>query len=371
MRGLAVHNLVKRLGDNLVVDNVSFDVGEGEFFVLLGPSGGGKSTLLRLISGLETPDSGEVTIAGRDVTQMPSRQRNVGMVFQDYGLYPNMNVAQNIAYGLEARGGLPRQEIEQRVTQAAGMLGLGDMLKRSIVDLSGGEQQRVALARVMVKDSDAYLFDEPLANLDPKLRYKARRDIQAIHRRKGKPSLYVTHDQAEAIAMADRIGIMARSHLQQVGTVDELLQKPANMFVASFMGTPPMNLVPARIEREQGNLRVRADGVTVVLPDTWAQAADRHRTDQVVLGIPPDGLAPGGKAGDDNVITGETRNVEPLIGETILNLRTADGRSLAAQYEDFGDSTASPGDVVHLAVNPERIRLFDPESEQALARQGA
>jgi multiple sugar transport system ATP-binding protein len=242
------------------------------------------------------------------------------------------------------------------------------MLQRSIVDLSGGEQQRVALARVMARDADAYLFDEPLANLDPKLRFQARRDILAMHRRKGKPSLYVTHDQAEAIAMADRIGIMARSHLQQVGTVDDLLHEPANMFVAAFMGTPPMNLVPAAVDRSSGMVRVRADGLSVVLPGAWARAVDRLRDGQVMLGIRPDGLAPGGAEGHDNVVSGEVRNVEPLIGETILNLRTAGGLALAAQYEDLGDTFINAGEVAHLAIDPERIRLFDPETELALAR---
>lgn len=368
MSGLAVRNLVKRLGGNLVVDDVSFEIGEGEFFVLLGPSGGGKSTILRLISGLETPDSGQVMIAGRDVTGLPSRQRNVGMVFQDYGLYPNMNVGQNISYGLEARGGLPKKEIEQRVAQAAGLLGLGEMLPRSIVDLSGGEQQRVALARVMVKDSDAYLFDEPLANLDPKLRYLARRDILSLHRQKRKPSLYVTHDQSEAIAMADRIGIMARSHLQQVGTADDLLHEPANLFVAGFMGTPPMNLVPAAIERTGGTVRVRTDGLSVALPEPWARAVERQSPDSVVLGIRPDGLMPGATPGDENVVTGKARNVEPLIGETVVNLRLGNGPSVSAVIDDFGHDPIYPGDVLHLAINPERIRLFDPETEQVLTR---
>ncbi|MBE2272082.1 MAG: ABC transporter ATP-binding protein, partial [Anaerolinea sp.] len=208
MGQLEVVNLTKTLGGRKVIDRVSFTVEDGEFFVLLGPSGCGKSTLLRLICGLESADSGEIYSSGVNITGFSPRERNLGMVFQDYGLYPNMNVYQNIAYGLEARN-VPKAEIEKRIPAAAEKLGLSALLRQNITELSGGEQQRVALARAMVKDADAYLYDEPLSNLDPKLRHKARTDIVAVHNLKRKPSVYVTHDQSEAFAMADRIAILS------------------------------------------------------------------------------------------------------------------------------------------------------------------
>ena len=217
MSGLQVNHLTKQLAGNTIVDDVSFEIADAEFFVLLGPSGGGKTTILRLICGLEAPDSGTIVIDGRDVTTSPPRERNIGMVFQEYGLYPNMDVFHNVAYGLEARG-VPKAEVRERVTQAAAVLGLSTMLGQSVVDLSGGEQQRVALARALAKDASVYLYDEPLSNLDAKLRHHTRRQIMDIHQRKRKPSLYVTHDQGEALAMADRIGVMAKGRLQQVGT---------------------------------------------------------------------------------------------------------------------------------------------------------
>ena len=225
MSGLQVDRLTKQLAGNTIVDDVSFEIADAEFFVLLGPSGGGKTTILRLICGLEAPDSGTIVIDGRDVTTSPPRERNIGMVFQEYGLYPNMDVFHNVAYGLEARG-VPKAEVRERVTQAAEVLGLSTMLGQSVVDLSGGEQQRVALARALAKDASVYLYDEPLSNLDAKLRHHTRRQIMDIHQRKRKPSLYVTHDQGEALAMADRIGVMAKGRLQQVGTPEQLLDDP-------------------------------------------------------------------------------------------------------------------------------------------------
>ncbi|MHB0966163.1 MAG: ABC transporter ATP-binding protein, partial [Bellilinea sp.] len=256
MGQLEVQNLVKSYGSKEVIANISFSVRDGEFFVLLGPSGGGKSTILKVISGIEKADSGRILLADRDITNIPPRDRNVGMVFQDYGLYPHMNVFENIAYGLEARG-MPRAEIATRVKESADRLGLTPLIDRVIVDLSGGEQQRVSLARALAKDAEVYLFDEPISNLDPKLRAQARRDIIMLHRMKQKPSLYVTHDQNEALAIADRIAIIAQGKLQQVGTSNDLIQNPANLFVAGFIGTPPMNLLSGILATDgQGQLQV-------------------------------------------------------------------------------------------------------------------
>ena len=369
MGALEVRDLVKRLGGNTVVDRVSFTVPDGEFFVLVGASGSGKSTLLRLICGLEQPDSGQILLDGRDVTGLPARERNLGMVFQDYGLYPNMDVFQNIAYGLEARG-MPRQEIEQRVTQAAGMLGLGELLRRPIGELSGGEQQRVALARALAKDASAYLFDEPLSNLDPKLRHQARRDITALHRAKRKPSIYVTHDQTEALAMADRIAVLAHGQLQQVGTPEDLLHAPENMYVARFIGSPPMNLVWGQAEPQGGGFTFRADGLALPLPERWSTAL-RGRADQrVVLGFRPDALLAGGQPSpyeQTAPISGTVTDVEALVGEMVVTLRVGEQVELAALFTDDGLAEPEIGQPLEVRLSLDGIRLFDPDSERALA----
>jgi multiple sugar transport system ATP-binding protein len=362
--GLEVRELTKELGGKTVVANVAFEVSEGEFFVLLGPSGGGKTTILRLICGLEAPDSGTILVDGRDVTHLPSRERNVGMVFQEYGLYPSMDVYHNIAYGLEVRG-VPDKEVRQRVTDAAEVLDLTPLLKSSVVDLSGGEQQRVALARALAKDASVYLYDEPLSNLDPKLRHRTRRHIMDIHHRKRKPSLYVTHDQGEALAMADRIGVMARGRLQQVGTPEQLLDAPANLFVASFVGSPPMNLIRGTPVLEESGYLLSTAGARMPLPRAWKPVLDDYGTRDVIVGIRPDGLAL--SADTPDAITAEVQDVEALIGETTVAFRLPSGVGLFGVFADAADDL-SPGQTVQLDVDTDRVELFDPETEQSLRR---
>ena len=370
MSGLEVRGLVRRLGNHLAVDGMSFTVGEGEFFVLLGPSGCGKTTTLRIICGLEQPDAGEVFIGGRPVTGLPSRDRNLGMVFQEYGLYPSMDVFGNMAYGLQARGKVPRKEIESRVQAAAEKLDLTALLPQPITDLSGGEQQRVALGRAMVKDADAYLFDEPLSNLDPKLRHRLRRDIMAIHREKGKPSVYVTHDQSEAFAMGDVVAVIANGKVQQVGPPHELVEKPANVFVASFVGTPPMNLLPARLQADNGSFVALAHDAALALPADCGPALARYGKETVTVGIRPDAfvLRSDDEAADGagGTLRGEVTDVEPLIGETVVRMRTAEATQLAAVFRAGEEGTLGPGDVVRVGVDTGGMRLFDPDSEQAL-----
>jgi len=363
MNGLSIQNLRKSLGGSLVVDDVSFDVQEGEFFVLLGPSGGGKTTMLRLICGLEQVDGGKILIDDRDITTAPSRDRNLAMVFQEYGLYPNMDVYHNIAYGLETRG-MPRNEIKARVAEAAEALDITPLVNRPIADLSGGEQQRVALARAMAKDASLYLFDEPLSNLDPKLRVHARRQIMMVHRRKQKASLYVTHDQVEALAMANRIGIMAEGKLQQVGTPDDLVHDPANLFVARFIGTPPMNLVPGSVQLGVEGHRVVAPGISITLPNDWRPAVDRYGKDEVVIGIRPDALTMGESSAAS--LVGEIVDVEPLIGETVVVLQLDGGNTISAVLDDDNVNDLAPGTTFRGAIDVDRVRLFDPATEQAL-----
>ncbi len=364
MAGLEIVGLTKAFGGETVVDDVSFEVAEGEFFVLLGPSGGGKTTVLRLICGLERPDAGRIAISGREVTGLPPRERDLAVVFQEYGLYPNMDVYGNIAYGLEARG-TPREEVRRRVTEVAQVLGLGDMLRLGVVDLSGGEQQRVALARAMARDASAYLYDEPLSNLDPKLRHQARRNILEIHRRKRRPSLYVTHDQSEAIAVADRIGVISHGRLQQVGTAEDLLDRPANTFVARFIGTPPMNLLTGALHREDERYRVVSDGASVSLPRSWNPILDAYGKAQVILGIRPDAMRPDSSMRGEGVVTGEVANVEPLIGETLITLRLGGSEVLTAALEAGAEGFVA-GEAVQLGVMTDGIGLFDAETGESL-----
>jgi ABC-type sugar transport system ATPase subunit len=374
MKSLEIQGLTKRFGSNVVLNNLNLTVEEGEFFVLLGPSGGGKSTILKLICGIEIPDAGRILLNGRDITALPPRNRNLGMVFQDYGLYPHMNVFENIAYGLEARG-MPRDEVSRRVKEAAEKLGLTPMIERIIVDLSGGEQQRVALARALAKDADLYLFDEPLSNLDPKLRAQARRDIIMVHRAKHKPSLYVTHDQTEALAISDRIAIIAKGELQQVGTADDLIQRPANVFVAGFIGTPAMNLQRGILAADGGSYRVEiCPGVSVHLAPEWKSALQKYSGSQVMLGIPPAAFLPPAAAVDEshgpvNHIEGVVDFVEPLVSEVIVGFKLAEDIAVSALFVNVDEAGFLPGTHMRIGLDGEQVCLFDPESGNAILRE--
>ncbi|MBA4865658.1 ABC transporter ATP-binding protein [Streptomyces sp. PSKA54] len=363
MPGLEVRDLVKRLGDHTAVDGLSFQVEEGEFFVLLGPSGCGKSTTLRMVCGLEQPDEGQVLVGGREVTGLPPRERNLGMVFQEYGLYPSMDVFGNMAYGLQAQGGMREDEIRRRVEEAAERLGLTRYLASPITDLSGGEQQRVALGRAMVKDADAYLYDEPLSNLDPKLRHRVRRDILAMHRDKGKPTVYVTHDQTEAFAMGDRVAVIARGRVQQIAPATELAENPANMFVASFVGSPPMNLLEGRVRQDGAGLSVVVEDAVVELPEHWRAPLARLGGDHVVVGLPPASF----RITADGGLKGEITDIEALIGETVVRLRTPAGSEVTAVFRDGEEGQLAVHDTLTMSVISNDVRLFDPSTERALS----
>src|SRR3954452_5948080 len=244
MATVEVRNLTKQFGDNPpAVDGVDLASTDGEFLVLLGPSGCGKTTLLRMIGGLEAPSSGDVLIGGRRVTDLPPRARQIAMVFQSYALYPHMTVFNNIAFPLRAAG-LPKAEQAQRVNWAAGILGIDQLLQRKPRQLSGGQRQRVALARALVREPTVFLLDEPLSNLDAQRRASARDELQEFQRRVGTTTIYVTHDQVEAMGMGDRIAVMDQGRIRQLGSPEEIYDDPADTFVATFLGSPPMNLVP-------------------------------------------------------------------------------------------------------------------------------
>lgn len=368
MSKLEVQGIVKRFGNNLVVDRISFHVDDGEFFVLLGPSGGGKTTILRIICGLEQPDDGQIYLGGRDITRLSPRQRNVGMVFQDYGLYPSMDVYGNIAYGLENRR-MPRDEIQKRVAEAAEKLKLTPLLRRSIADLSGGEQQRVALARILARDADLFLYDEPLVNLDPKLRYQARRDILAVHKLRQVPSVYVTHDQSEAFAIGSRIAVIANGHLQQVGTAAELLEAPANLFMARFIGSPPMNLLSGELSSRDGQAVIQTQDVAFPLPLKWKGVWEQQQNTQLVLGIPPQALVPEWQLAHTEdalcIISTEVADLEPLIGEIIFYLKLASGKTVAVLWSE-PETLPTVGETLQVGINQQSFQLFDAATELAL-----
>lgn len=255
MAGLALKEVSKRFGGALVLDKLSLDIAADEFLVVLGPSGCGKSTLLRVIAGLESIDSGVIEIDGRRVDQLPPGKRGVAMVFQGYALYPHMTVRQNIAFGL-VNVGVPREETERRIGEVARMLEMQSLLDRLPAELSGGQRQRVAIGRAIVKQPKVFMFDEPLSNLDAALRTRMRQEIASLHRRLGTAMIFVTHDQTEAMTLADRIVVMNQQRIEQVGTPLEIYRNPASVFVAGFVGSPAMNILPASSVGEAGELRI-------------------------------------------------------------------------------------------------------------------
>ena len=283
MAEITIKNVVKTYGDGFAaVNDVSLDIADGEFMILVGPSGCGKSTLLRMIVGLEDITSGDVLIKGERVNDKAPRNRNLAMVFQNYALYPHLSVFENIAFPLRLRGGLSDEEITRKVQTAAETLELTEHLDRKPANLSGGQRQRVAMGRAIVREADAFLFDEPLSNLDAKLRGQMRTEILRMQRRMGTTTVYVTHDQTEAMTLGDRVAVLRKGLLQQVATPRELYERPVNMFVAGFIGSPPMNFIPGTLEDGKLNLPF----VSIDLPDDMRAAVAPR--DHVMIGIRPE-----------------------------------------------------------------------------------
>src|SRR5919197_4518167 len=303
MASVAIHNVRKAFGSTPVIHGVDISIRDGEFVVLVGPSGCGKSTLLRMIAGLENITSGEIRIGDRVVNAMPPKERDVAMVFQNYALYPHMTVAANMGFSLKLRGA-PKREIAARVKRAAEILGLAHLLERYPRQLSGGQRQRVAMGRAIVRDPQVFLFDEPLSNLDAKLRVQMRTEIKALHQRLRTTSIYVTHDQVEAMTMADRIVVMHDGRVEQIGTPLELYDHPANLFVAGFIGSPAMNMLGGSID---GNAFVAADGARIDLRTVPANSDGRP----VTLGVRPEHFHL-----DPNGLPAEILTVEPTGSET-------------------------------------------------------
>ncbi|MEU7141841.1 ABC transporter ATP-binding protein [Nocardia sp. NPDC046473] len=352
MARLRIDKVSKQFGATYAVREVSLDIADGEFLVLLGPSGCGKSTLLRMIAGLEDPTGGLILLDDNDITHRAPQQRDLAMVFQSYALYPHLTVAKNIGFPLRARR-TPRTKIAERVAEVAGILGLGELLRRKPGALSGGQRQRVALARAMVRDPGAFLMDEPLSNLDAKLRSATRAELIALHRRLGATFLYVTHDQVEAMTMADRIALLNEGQVEQVGTPTELYDRPRSTFVAGFLGAPPMNLFPGVVTERGGKLFLAADGIDVELSIT---ADDFGTSVDVIAGIRPEHLRLDMAAAD---IRGEVTMVENLGSEELIHFTTGD-HTLCARAPRPAEVHAD--DSIGLRVDPAHIHLFDPES---------
>jgi multiple sugar transport system ATP-binding protein len=330
MASVRVRNLQKHFGSVKAVDNMDLEIEDGEFVAFLGPSGCGKTTTLRMISGLEIPTGGTIHIGERDVTNLPPRSRDVAMVFQDYALYPHMTIHDNIGYPLKVRGTNP-DEVSRRVRDVAQNLQITPLLQRRPGQLSGGQQQRTALARAVVHSAQVFLFDEPLSNLDAKLRLEARAFIKHLQREVGVTAIYVTHDQSEAMGLADRIVVMNAGKIMQVGNPLEIYRRPANTFVASFIGNPPMNLLPCTIDIAARTLTI--DGQFTLRPEPFNAPAGVSAGQPLLLGIRPEHIAIGTEP-DDNALPAEIYVVQTLGGEVLISARVGEHLVAVRVFED-------------------------------------
>ncbi|MFC4551313.1 MULTISPECIES: ABC transporter ATP-binding protein [Halorussus] len=347
-------------GRIVAVDDIHLDVEDGEFITVVGPSGCGKSTTLRMIAGLERPTAGRIFVDGEDVTAVHARERDVAMVFQNYALYPHKTVAQNMAFGLRMSTDLSKDERREKVRETAEMMGIEDLLDQKPDELSGGQKQRVALGRAIVRDPDVFLFDEPLSNLDAKLRTTMRTEIQRLQDELGTTSIYVTHDQEEAMTMGDRIVILDGGELQQTGVPTEVYDDPANEFVAGFVGSPSMNFLTVAVEQEGGTTRlVGADGFDYELADERLRSAVRGR-DRVRLGVRPEDVSVAGPGREAVETTVEV--VEPVGSDNYLHL------GLGEDFIARVDSGVQPtrGETVHVAFDANDVHLFDAEDGESL-----
>ncbi len=355
MAAVELRKVVKSYdGKTNVIHGIDLDIEKGEFVVFVGPSGCGKSTLLRMIAGLEGISGGEIRIGGEVVNDKPPRHRDIAMVFQDYALYPHKTLYDNMAFGLRLRK-TPEDEIRRRVMEAAKLLRIDHMLDRRPAALSGGQRQRVAVGRAIVRQPKVFLFDEPLSNLDAQLRHEMRTEIKRLHQRLGATMIYVTHDQVEAMTLADRIAVLSAGHKMQYDTPDAIYNRPAAIFVAGFTGAPPMNLVDAEVADGHADL---GGGVRVPLPAKLASRGGARK-----LGVRPENLRLAPEPGD-LVLPATVSLLEPLGAETLVTLKLGASEVIARAPAAFRDA---PGTPLKLHVQPSHLHLFDPQSGAALA----
>jgi multiple sugar transport system ATP-binding protein len=341
------------------VDDLNLDIEDGEFLVLVGPSGCGKTTALRCVAGLEDITSGLLRIGDRVVNRVPSKDRDIAMVFQSYALYPHMTVFDNLAFGLKLMK-TPKEEIKRRVDEAAKVLDLGKLLDRKPKALSGGQRQRVALGRAIVREPSAFLMDEPLSNLDAKLRVQTRAEILRLQQRLGVTTIYVTHDQVEAMTMGDRIAVMSLGVLQQVGSPEQLYVNPVNVFVAAFIGSPAMNFATARAE----NGALKLGGTVLELTGRAAKAAEEHSGKDLLLGFRPEDLELGLSDGSAVMRIPSKVDVVEYLGHEELIHAQAEGHEIVALVPS--EKKVQVGDAVEFAIPGEKLHVFDPETEASL-----
>ncbi len=362
MVSVRVVNLTKRFGDVVAVDRVTFEVKDKEFVVLLGPSGSGKTTTLRMIAGLETPDEGEIYIGKQLVNDLPPKDRDIAMVFQSYALYPHMTVYENLAFPLRIRK-YPKEEIDRKIREVAELLRISHLLNRKPKQLSGGEQQRVALGRALVREPKVFLMDEPLSNLDAKLRVYMRAELKKMQKELGITTIYVTHDQAEAMTMADRIAVYNRGRIQQMATPEELYHKPANLFVAGFIGAPGMNFFDAVLKRKNGEVILDAGEFKLTLPLSLIEAAHIEEMPiEVVMGIRPEHIRVHKEKVPQSIET-EVYVVEPLGSETIIDFKMGE---TIYKIKYHGEMRLNTGDKIYIAFDLNKIHLFDKKTGKAI-----
>ena len=369
MARVILRHVTKRYpGDVVAVQDADIEVGDREFMVLVGPSGCGKTTTLRMIAGLEEITEGEIVIGDRRVNRVPPKDRDIAMVFQNYAIYPHMTVYNNMAFGLKQRR-VPRDEIRRRVAEAARILGIEDLLERRPKALSGGQRQRVAVGRAIVRDPAVFLFDEPLSNLDAKLRVEMRKELKLLHRRLKATIVYVTHDQTEAMTLGDRVCVMNAGRIEQIGAPIEVYDHPRTRFVAGFIGSPPMNFVPGELVRDEGGVVFRTQTWSCRFPARFAQALKGEPSRRVELGLRPEDLRPDPNAPEGASLPGEVSVVEALGNEQLVyvNIGAVNAGGVdtgAATLVVRGDAhlEARPGDRWRLAPRAERAHFFDLET---------
>ncbi|OAA24061.1 ABC transporter ATP-binding protein [Kosmotoga sp. DU53] len=344
------------------VKNISLDVLDQEFVVLLGPSGCGKTTTLRMIAGLEEITEGTIEIGGKIVNDVEPKDRDIAMVFQNYALYPHMTVYENMAFGLKLRK-FPKPEIDKRVKEAARILGIESLLDRKPKQLSGGQRQRVAVGRAIVRNPKVFLFDEPLSNLDAKLRVQMRAELKRLHKNLQATIIYVTHDQVEAMTMADKIVIMKDGIIQQIGDPYSVYFDPQNKFVAGFIGTPAMNFINAKLISDKGKLWVTAETMKIIVPDKFAPKLEPYIDKDIIFGIRPENIYDkmfAVNATEENTVTGMVDVVEPLGSETLIHA-TIDGNDIVAKVDP--KTRAQAGTKIDLVFDVSMMHIFDPETE--------
>ena len=365
MAEVNLRKVVKRYDDVEAVRGIDLDISDKEFIVLVGPSGCGKSTTLRMIAGLEDITDGDIMIGGDVVNDVPPKDRDIAMVFQNYALYPHMTVAENMSFGLRLKH-YPKAEIKARVTEAARLLDITDLIDRKPRQLSGGQRQRVAMGRAIVRNPKVFLFDEPLSNLDAKLRVQMRTEIKKVHQKVKTTTVYVTHDQVEAMTLADRVVVMNAGRIEQLGTPHELYHQPKTRFVAGFIGSPAMNFIPARVINGGGNLKVRlSDELTLPVPESRTARYKAYLDKEVVFGLRPEdiienrGELPPGAAGFDVQLD----VVEPLGMETMVYF-VVEGIEVCGRVNPA--AAGSAGETMRLVADMNHMHLIDPANDQVI-----